>query len=48
MNKFLKSHILFMYIGLSLATFLSFWAPEKDKCFEIKIREELGITVNCN
>ena len=47
MSSFLKSHTLVISITLGLVAFLSFWALEKDKCFEIKIQKGIEIKVNC-
>ena len=47
MKDFLKSHTLIASISLFLIGFLSFWALEKDKCFEMVLKKEILIKVNC-
>ena len=47
MKNFIKSHTLLLSLALCLSTVLSFWALEKDRCFEIKMKERLEIKVNC-
>ena len=46
MNDFLRSHTLITGLALCLIGFLSFWALEKDKCFEINI-EDFILGANC-
>ena len=43
MNKFLKSHIVLVSSALCLTTFLSFWALEKNSCFEVNISKKLNV-----
>ena len=47
MVNLLKSHTLIAILGLCLIGFISFWALEKDKCFEIRIKKGFQIKTNC-
>ena len=47
MRKFLKSYTLVTTLTLCSITFTSFWTLEKDKCFEIRIEEQIQIGTNC-
>ena len=43
MKYFLKSHILVLVLSLCLSAVLSFWALEKDSCFEINVDQQIKI-----
>ena len=47
MSNFLKSHTLVVCFALFLVALLSFWAFEKDRCFEISSEKRINIKVNC-
>ena len=47
MNKFVRSQVLIISASLCLVTLISFWSLEKDRCFEIEMREGIKLKVNC-
>ena len=47
MKNLLKSHVLILSITICLSAALSFWALEKDSCFEINIDNKVKIKAGC-
>ena len=47
MRNFLKFHTLLLGVALCLSAVLSFWALERDSCFEVNVDGRVNIKAGC-